>query len=539
MSDTLFLQVIGGVALLLYGVRLTGQGFELAFGGGLKRLWSPPGGGRLRAFVAGVFGTGLIQSSGAVVTLLMSFAQVVPVPLSQSLYVVLGADVGSIFIIQILSFRIYQIAFPVVTAGVVLHLWGRRGAVRAIGQGILGFGFILLSLRLLSGAAADVGEVESLRLLMADLGQAPLVGFTWGALLAAIFQSGMALMIALIAFTQQGVLPVEAALPLVLGANVGGTSIAFIAASGLAAEGRRVAWGHLLVKVTGAVLFLILLSPAQRLLLLMTPDASRIVANAHTLFNIALALLFFPFVSRLAPILVRMVPEKRGETPRWRPVYLDRQHLPVAGAALGQVAREILRMADMIQEMFDMALQAIRGEEGEELADRIAKADDDVDSLTREVKVFISDLGEGALDAGQTRLSVAYISIVSDLENIGDLIDKTLGEHVRKLARRQQRFSEEGAKEIMDFMAVVGTMYREAVSAFVTRDRKIAEGIITRKRIIGQMERDLRLAHIRRLQKGTPESLETSAAHLDILASLKVVSSHCTAIAYNVLEMEG
>jgi phosphate:Na+ symporter len=537
MMDALFLEVIGGVFLLLYGVRLTGQGFELAFGAKLSRLWVGPGGGRFRAFGAGVLSTSLIQSSGAVVAMVVSFTEIAPLSLPHSLAVVLGADLGSTVTVQILSFRIYEYAFLVVSVGAILYLWGRKGTLRAIGQGILGFGLLLLALKFLADAASEIGSVTSLRLLMSDLAQAPLVSFLWGVLLSALFQSGTAVMILLIAFSQQGVLPLPAVLPLVLGANVGGTSLAFTASSGLAAEGRRVAWGHLLMKIVGAALFLPFFSAAQGVLSSLSPDPSRIVANAHTMFNLTLAVLFFPLLTRLSSALCRMVPGKTSLVPAGMPAYLDLDHLPATGAALGQVAREIVRMADMIQEMQELGLQAIRSMDVD-LITRIARADDDVDRLTREVKVFLSKLGEGALDPEQTRRAVAYISIVSDLENIGDFLDKTLGEHLRKLAERNQRFSEEGSRELQSLMREVESMYGEAVSAFVTRDERAAEIVIARKKVVGQMERQLRIAHIHRLQKGTPESLESSAAHLDILSSWKVIASHCASIAYNVIQMD-
>ncbi len=536
MIDLLFLQVVGGVFLLLYGVRLTGQGFELAFGARLKGLWAAPG-GRLRAFAAGALGTGLVQSSGAVVTLLISFAEISPLPLVQSLAAVLGADLGSTLTVQILSFRIHQYALLVLSAGVVLHLWGTKGVVRAVGQGIVGFGLILLALKFLAGAATEIGAVPSLRLLIGDLAGAPVVAFFWGVALSALFQSGTAVLVLLIAFTQQGLMPLPAVLPFVLGANVGGSSVAFVAASGLASEGKRVAWGHVLMKTAGALLFLPFFAVAQELLSAVSPTPSRVVANAHTMFNLTLSVLFFPLVSRVAAQLEKLFPPKKDGSPAWKPVYLDREHLPVAGAALGQVAREIIRIADMIQEMQEMALSAIRGG-GEEIAGRIAKADDDVDKLTGEIKVFLSALGEGAFDSEQTRRTVAYIAIVTDLENIGDFIDKTLGDHIRRMAERNHHFSEEGANELASLMLEVKTMYSEAVSAFVTRDEKAAEIVIDRKKVVGQMERDLRHAHILRLQKGTRESLESSAAHLDILSAWKVIASHCASIAYNVLQME-
>jgi phosphate:Na+ symporter len=537
MIDTLFLQVIGGAFLLLYGVRITSQGFELAFGERLREWWGAPGRSRLGGFGAGVVGTSLLQSSGAVVTLLISFAEIAPLPLAQSLSIVLGADLGSTLTVQVLSFRIHRYAFPVLSAGILLYLWGRKPGIRATGQGLTGVGFLLLALTFLSDAATEVGRVESLRSLMRDLGGAPLVAFVWGVALSALFQSGTAVMILLIAFSRQGVLPVPAVLPLVLGANVGGATAAFVAATGLAAEGRRVAWGHMLMKTSGALLFLPFFPWIQGFLASLSPDPSRIVANAHTLFNLTLSALFFPLVPRVASLLAGILPEKRGLAPKGKPVYLDREHLPVAGAALGQVAREIVRMADMIQEMQGTGLQAIR-DVSTDLADRIRQMDDDVDQLTREIKVFLSALGGGSLDSAQTNRAVAYIAIVSDLENIGDLIDKTLGDHVRRMGERKQRFSEEGAKELEAFLKDVEEMYREAVSAFVTRDRRAAGIVVARKKSIGQMERELRHAHIRRLQKATPESLESSAAHLDILSAGKGIASHCAAIAHDVLQME-
>lgn len=537
MIDDLFLQVIGGVILLLYGVRLTGQGFELAFGGRLSGMWSAPGGGRIRPFLAGVVGTGLLQSSGAVVALLLSFAEISPLPLAPSLFAVLGADIGSTLIVQVLSFRIYQFAFPVISIGGLLYLAGRKGSARAVGQGILGFGFVLLALKFLSAAASGIGSVPALTTFMGILGGAPLVAFVLGVALSALFQSGTAVLIVLIAYTQQGVMPVEAVLPIVLGANVGGSSAVLVAASGLAEEGKRVARGHIIMKTAGALLFLPFFSVARSMLSLLSPDPSRIVANAHTMFNVTLAVLFFFLVPRLARVLEKASGGAKGQAPAWKPVYLDREHLPAAGAALGQVAREIIRIADMIQQMMELGVAAVRKGDAETSA-RIAKMDDDVDRLTREIKAFLSALGEGALDPEQMRRAIACIDVATDLENIGDILDKTVGDHTRRMAERSHRFSEEGGKELESLLLEVEAMYGEAVSVFVTRDRKAAQIVIGRIQTVGQMERDLRLAHVLRLQKGMPESLDSSAAHLDILSSCKVIASHCASIAYSVILME-
>lgn len=537
MVDTLFLQILGAVCILLYGVRLTGQGCEVAFGSRIKHALSDPAGGRIGSFAAGALGTVLLQSSGAVVTALVSFSEIATLPLVQSLAVLLGADLGSTLTVQLLSFRIYHYALPVLSLGILLNLFGRKSHVRAAGQGILGFGFILLALRFLSDAAAGMGQIEGIRYPISMLSEAPLTAFAWGAGLSVVFQSGTAVMILLIAFVQQGMLGLPAVLPLVLGANVGAASIAFIAASGLASGGKRIAWGHMLMKTIGALLFLPFFPFAKSILVALSSDPSRVVANAHTLFNLMLALVFFPLAPLFSRWLTAWFPDMAVDAPRGKAVFLDPEHLPVTGAALGQAAREILRVADMVQEMIDLSVKAVHGS-SVEFSERIALLEGDVDRLTREIKRFLSQLGEGVLDPEQTRKAIAYISIVSDLENIADAVDKTLGDHLYRVSRERQHFSSEGENELDRFLREVGGMFRESISAFVTRDRKAAQNVIDQKLIVNARERELRLAHINRLQKGTPESLETSAAHLDIIASGKVIASHAKSIAYNVLQME-
>jgi phosphate:Na+ symporter len=423
----------------------------------------------------------------------------------------------------------------VISAGVFLHLWGRSGKARAVGQGVLGFGFLLLSLQLLSDAATSIGRIESMRYLMADLSRAPLVAFAWGTGLAALFQSGTAVLVLLIAFSREGLLSPPAVLPMVVGANVGATTVAFLAAAGLAAAGRRIAWGHMLPKTAMALLFLPLLEAAPEFLGDVAGDPSRIAANGHTLFNLALALAALPFTDRLAAFLEKHVAEREEGVPRGRPAYLDRGHLPVVGAALGQVAREIVRLADSIQGMVDTLVKAVATGDPD-IADAIAARNEEVARLSHEIKSFISAIGEDSLDSEQTRRAVAYISIVSDLEIVGDLVDRATKDHLRRMAEGGGRFSSEGNEELSRFLSEVSSTYREAVSAFVTRDGRAASIVVERKQALGRMEHELRLAHIARLRRGGVETLESSSAHLDILSTGKGIASRSASIARNVLE---
>jgi len=532
--DRLFFQVVGSVFLLLYGIRLTGQGFELAFSPAIGRAWSSARKSRVRAFLLGASATAVLQSSGALVTLLISFGNVATLPLAKSLIVILGADLGATLTVQLLAFRIYQLALPVMTLGIALFLWGRKTRAHAIGQGLLGFGFVLLALRFLADASGEVGRIEGLRILMADLSSAPYTAFVTGCLLAVLMQSGTAVMVLLIAFSRQGLLDAGAILPLVLGANVGGTSVAFVAASGLASEGRRIAWGHFGMKAAGALPLLLLPGFLPADFLGAFRGDARLVACAHTVFNVFIAVLFFPLAGWIASGLERAIPVPKGAASRGKAVFLDREHPPVPGAALGQVAREILRMADLVQEMLDDAIEVICKGNADRIG-RIEKTDDEVDELTREIKVFLTTVAQDSLDQAQVERSMEYIGVITDLENIGDFVDRTMADHLRRLSARKQSFSEEGGRELQSYLVEVGSLYREAVSAFITRDAKAAGNVVERRREIALRERELRVAHIQRLQRATPDSLETSEAHMDILGNWKGIAAHCSAIARTVL----
>lgn len=538
MIDRLLLDVVGSVLLLLYGIRLTGNGFRLAFSAWIDRAWSSARESKARAFLLGAAATAVLQSSGAMVTLLISFGHATTLSLSQSLIVILGADLGATVTVQLLSFRIYEAGLAVLSIGIALYLWGGKPRGEAVGQGVLGFGFVLLALKFLSGSADDVGRIDGLRILMAELSGAPFSAFATGALLAALLQSGTAVMILLIAFTKEGLLGAGAVLPFVFGANAGGATVAFVAASGLAAEGRRIAWGHFGMKAAGALLLLLAISLLPPNYHKPLGDGPHLVAYAHTLFNFFIAVLFFPLTGRIATLLDRSIPGRRAAAPRGKTAFIDRAHLPVAGAALGQAAREIMRMADMIQEMLDDAIEVICRGNADRIV-RVGQIDDDIDVLTREIKIFLSALAQTSMDEAQTRRSMAYIGIVTDLENIGDFVDRTMTDHLRPLSARKKSFSEEGGRELEGYLTEVGDLYRSAVSCFITGDPGEAAAVVERRRVIGIRERELRTAHIQRLQEARPDTLETSEAHMDVLAAWKGIAAHCASIARAVVDMGG
>jgi phosphate:Na+ symporter len=301
-------------------------------------------------------------------------------------------------------------------------------------------------------------------------------------------------------------------------------------------ETRRMAIGNLLIKLAGAVVCMPLLPWLVEILRPLSPSGNaQIIANAHTLFNIALAVVFLPTVPLAARLLEKFVPERVEETGKFGPRYLDRTSLGSPALALGQATREILHMADIVREMLRDAYRCFK-EGSDTLCQQVQQDDDKVDLLNNEIKTYITRISEQSLNTGESRREIALLTFANDLESIGDIIDKNLVELATKKITLHVDFSKEGWVELDSYFQKVLENFEIAISAFASQDKILAQQLLRHKHHINELERELRNRHFHRLQEGLTESFETSAIHLDVLTNLKRINSHITAVAYPILE---
>jgi phosphate:Na+ symporter len=338
-----------------------------------------------------------------------------------------------------------------------------------------------------------------------------------------------------LALASHGLLPLGGAVPLVLGANIGTCATALAAAMGSTTEAKRVAVAHVGFKLLGAMVVFPFLDPFVALVTLSAADAARQIANAHTFFNVGISLLFLPFQGLAARLIVRLVPDRPEEEARFRTRYLDERFADQPSLALGQAAREALRMADIVQGMFRDAASVFRSG-SQELLDDVERRDDQVDYLEREIKLYLTRLGRQTMTQELSQREIGLLGFIGNLENIGDIIDKNLMELARKKIYQGRRFSEPGELELMDFHGLVSKNLERAIVAFATGDRGLAQEVLEQRVAIRQRERDLRQSHLNRLRAGLAESVETSEIHLDVLTNLKRINSHVTAVVYPILE---
>ncbi|MGH2498689.1 MAG: Na/Pi cotransporter family protein [Candidatus Limnocylindria bacterium] len=530
-ANLVLFALLGGTALLLYGVRLVGEGLQRAAGTRLRSILSTISGNRFRSLAVGAGVTALLQSSSATTVMLVGFASAGLLSLRQTVGVILGADIGTTVTVQLLAFDLLGVSPLVVFLGWALMAAG-RGTASYVGRAVLGFGFLFLGMKLIADGTAPLKDsVLFADLLRALIGQ-PLIVLLLSAAFSALVHSSAATIGIALSLALAGLLPLAGAIPIIFGANVGTAATALAASVGANAEARRVAVAHAAFKVVGVLLFLPFAGPFADLVRMTAPDVPRQIANAHTLFNVLLALLFLPVANLAADVITRAIPERRRSDVG--AIYLDPHVLDTPAVALGQAVREVLRMGDLVHASLRDTIRVFEKDD-EALMRELIRRDDQIDRLEEDIKQYVTRLREQSLTQEQAERETALLFVVVDLEAIGDVIDKNLMELAEKKMRGHHRFSDTGWAEIRDVHGKVTENVQLALAALAAHDRGIAEKVIRHKANIGALERQYRQTHIERLHSGLRESIDTSSIHLDVLTNLKHVNSLAANIAYAVL----
>ena len=535
MTNLMLIALFGGMALLLYGMQLVGEGLQQAAGGRMRQILSGITSNRLTGMLTGAFITAAIQSSSATTVMLVGFASSGLMTLGQSISVILGADIGTTFTVQLIAFKIFDYALLLIGIGFSLIFACRRKVLRFVGQAILGFGFIFFAMKVMADAMVPLRDSEIVQMLLVSLADQPFLALIVAATFSALVHSSAATIGLAITLALQGLMPLAAAIPVIFGANVGTCVTAVASSIGSHTEAKRVAVAHVLFKLLGVVLFFPFIAPFTRLVELTAGDVPRQIANAHTLFNVGITAVFLPMAGILAKAICALVPESKEGEGLFASKYLDERMLDTPALALGQAHREALRMADIVSDMFARTIETFSREDPE-LIERIEEKDNQVDTLDRDIKHYLTKLSQQSLTGEQSKREIGILSFVNNLENIGDIVDKNLMELAKKKLNKGARFSEAGAHEITLLHKKVQQNLELAIAAFASNDKALAQQVLERKLELGQTERRFRQAHIERLHAGYRESIDTSEIHLDVLTNLKRINSHITAVAYPILE---
>lgn len=539
MSTTLLiLDLAGAVALLLWGLHMVQTGIQRAWGSDLRRVLGRLVGGRLRAVLAGLGVTAALQSSTATGLMVASLAADGLIATAPALAVMLGANIGTTLIVQLLAFDVSHLAPAAILVGVVMFRMGGVTRSRDLGRVAVGLGLMLIALPRLVAVLAPHEHDPGLRAAIAAVSADPVLAIAASAFVTWLAHSSAATVLLVMSFAAQGVVTPEGAIALVLGANIGTALNPVIEGRGEPA-GRRVAVGNLVLRGIGTAAVLVALPLIAPLAARFVPAGDRLVADAHTVFNLVVALAFLPFLGPVARLLERAFPDRVEASDPSRPVYLDPAAAETPAIAIGHAAREALRMSDLLETMITGMRRALDDRDRKRLAEAMA-LDDALDRLEGAIKTYLSRLDPEVLSAEEEARLAAVLGFVINLEHAGDIVHRDVAASVGKYVERGFAFTPDGEAEMREVFDRILANLRAAASVFVTENVTAARHLAAEKQVFRTIETRVVAEHFTRLREAAEGGRDAGALHLDLIRDLKRINDHLVSgAAYPVLEREG
>lgn len=539
----ILLHLAGATMLLLYAVHMVRTGMERAHGATLRRLLGEAKRGKLKAAGGGAAMAIMLQSSTAVAMLACGFAASGVLALPIGLSLLLGADLGSALVVRVLSFDLGWLVPAGLFAGGVMHLKLSGRKAKETGRMVLGVGFVLLSLKLIGEATHPLRASALLPTFSAYLADDYLTAFLIGAVFTWLVHSSVAAILMVAAFTGQGLLPLEAGVPLVLGANLGGGLIAFWLSRGMPPEAQRIPAGNLLFRAVGAVAVLVAIEAIGLPVELLGTDHGMALVNLHVMFNTWLLACCLPFAGAMARLTRTLLPDPAtgkgdGGLLARRTSALDRAVIGNPRLALASATRELLRMGEMVEIMVQPVMELFTSGTREAIA-RIRKVDEEVNRAHTEIKLYLAEVNRGEMTTAEARKSIELTDFAINLEHAGDIVAKNLLVLADERAERNLSFSREGWAELAELHGRLVENMHLALNVLISNDLPSARQLVVEKERMRVLERRSHDGHLMRLRSGTPESVETSDMHLEAARAFKEINSLLVTVAYPLLTESG
>lgn len=531
--------LIGGLGLFLYGMKIMGDGLEKAAGEKLKKLIEVLTNNRIMGVLVGTAVTGIIQSSSATTVMVIGFVNAGIMKLTQAVGVIMGANIGTTVTAQIISFKLSDYAPITVGIGVIIWLFSKNKRIKNLAEIFIGFGILFIGMETMSHAMEPLREYEAFKTMLLSFGGGTFIDTLCGVLagfaLTAIIQSSSASIGILIALASQGLLSIEAALPILFGDNIGTCVTALLSSIGANKTAKRAAFIHLLFNIIGTILFMFILQyPVLYFVKNLTPgNITRQIANMHTLFNITNTLIQLPFASVLVYIAKKIIPETEEEGEMMGVRYLDDRILETPSIALGQTVKEVLHMARLTQDSYKKSMEAFIKKD-EKLANEVFKLENVINMLEKEIATYLVKLSNTPLSATQHERVDGLFNTINDIERVGDHAEN-LAELAIYRIENKLNFSQEALEELQFMHDKVARSYDDAILALQTEDMDRAKKVVEREGEIDHIEKSLRTSHIHRLNKQMcmPGS---GVIFLDMISNLERIGDHAAKIAFTVLD---
>jgi phosphate:Na+ symporter len=545
----LIVGLAGGLGLFLFGLRVMSEGMKRTAARRIRSVLSTLTNNRLLAVFAGAFVTMLMQSSSATTVMLVGFVRAGLMTFAQSIGMILGADIGTTVTAQLIAFELTDFALLMVAIGVALMMLSKRDRLKDIGEMILGFGLLFSGMHIMSTSMAPLQTHLGFIELLVSL-ENPLLGILVGAVFTALIQSSGAFAGILIVLATQGLISLEAGIPLLFGANVGTCVTALLAGIGTTREAKRVALAHVLFKLLGVVLFVWWIPQFAELVRRISPAGDpelagvahlavvlpRQIANAHTLFNVALTAVMLPFTNSAARLITRLLPDKpEVEATPYRTRHIDRAVLTTPVLALNLAKAEVLHMGSIVESMVQKVILPFTDRKGG-VPEELESDEEKVNFLEGAIQEYLGAISRKSLEQERILEIFQIMYSVAELEQIGDVITKNLVPRAREWLKSDFQFSEEGKAELVDYHLRTMKQLSRAMSVFQDVNLEAASRMKKKHKKYREMKEQYLRSHFDRFLRRVPETLESSEFHQDLMEQFRRINSHSTRIARVLLD---
>ena len=526
--------IMGGLGLFLFGMNLMGEALEKAAGSKLKKIIELLTSNIFMGVIVGTLVTAVIQSSSATTVMVVGFVNAGIMTLPQAVGVIMGANIGTTVTAQLVSINLNGLAPVALGIGIILYLFGGKPRTKHIAEVLIGFGILFTGMDFMKDAVKPLSEYAGFTNALLNFGKYPILGLLLGFGITAIIQSSSASMGMLVVLASQGLIPLNSALPILYGQNIGTCVTSLLSSIGASINARRAALIHLIFNILGTIIFLLFLNKVVVLAVTsMDPgNVARQIANVHTIFNITSTLILLPFNKLIIKLATKLTPDNEKEYDVKVTKYLDDRMIETPSIALVNVEKETLRMGEEAKQSLECAMKAIMEKSEKDISSTLSK-EKRINELQKTILNYLLKLSKAPLNEESREVIDSLFNTVNDIERIGDHAEN-LAELAQGSITNDVTFSDNAKNELSDMYNKVLSTYNYALESMRTSDVDLACKVIKMEEQVDIMEKSCRVNHMRRLNDNTC-SIDNGIIYLEIITNLERVSDHAVNIAQQVI----
>lgn len=507
--------LLGGLAVFIFGMNMMSECLQKAAGEKMRSILALLTKNPVMGVLAGALTTAVLQSSSATTVMAIGFVSAGLMNLPQAISIIIGANIGTTMTAQIIAFNISDYIYAIIFIGFIVAFVCKSERIKNIGQTVFAFGLLFLGIETMGSVMKPLASSPVFTDLIARVSDIPILGVAVGTLMTLVVQSSSATIAVLQNFASQpaadgmsSVIGLAGAIPILLGDNIGTTITALLASIGQTKDAKRTAVAHCIFNISGTCLFIWFIDPYARFVQMISPKGpeveviSRQIANAHTIFNCVMTVIWVPLIWLMVKIVMWIIPDGRKMVhDPVEPLYLDEKLIGQPSAALQLVVREVLHCSEVVSAMLKDVRKVV-AKEDKGLLQKVNENGNIVRNLNTRITQYLADLfASGNLNEEQASQSSGILYILGDIDRMGGLCCDLAGGLKEKLDKKY-KYSKDAMKDLEKSLILIESMYTEAMKALVEGDLEHAGQIAKKREKVIELDISMRKAHMSRVSKG-------------------------------------